>query len=189
MTLDTSGPEWREPLACYDPEESSLRTWLVMSLWGWTPFSGTLPRWGMTRRGALYELRTPEHPTTAPDSSSLLPTPTTEPLTGNGHARHLGGEVKSLLPTPRTTDSHGPGEHGQGGPDLRTAIILLPTPTSAAGLGGNLTRSGDRSDEMLLPGLVKTFTGAPTRPPSPDGPLSPDALHPGQLSLDVPESD
>ena len=33
-----------------------------------------------------------------------------------------------LLPTPRTTDSHGPGVHGNGGLDLRTAIALLPTP-------------------------------------------------------------
>ena len=29
----------------------------------------------------------------------LLPTPTTEPMTGNGHARNLGKEVQ-LLPTP-----------------------------------------------------------------------------------------
>lgn len=28
------------------------------------------------------------------EAQRLLPTPTTEPLTGNGHARHLGGEVK-----------------------------------------------------------------------------------------------
>lgn len=31
---------------------------------------------------------------------NLLPTPTTEPNTGNGHARDLGGEVGALLPTP-----------------------------------------------------------------------------------------
>jgi len=34
----------------------------------------------------------------------------------------------ALLPTPRTTDSHGPGVHGDGGLDLRTAVALLPTP-------------------------------------------------------------
>lgn len=30
-----------------------------------------------------------------PSAVALLPTPTPEPLTGNGHARHLGGEVKA----------------------------------------------------------------------------------------------
>lgn len=28
------------------------------------------------------------------EAQRLLPTPTTEPMTGNGHARHLGGEIK-----------------------------------------------------------------------------------------------
>lgn len=65
----------------------------------------------------------------------LLPTPTTAPSTGNGHARHLGGEVASLLPTPRTSDTNGPGVHGDGGLDLRTAVTLLPTPTAMDSAG------------------------------------------------------
>jgi len=36
--------------------------------------------------------------------------------------------VLSLLPSPRTSDTNGPGMHGQGGMDLRTAVSLLPTP-------------------------------------------------------------
>lgn len=32
---------------------------------------------------------------------SLMPTPTTQPETGNGHARNLGREAKGLIPTPR----------------------------------------------------------------------------------------
>ena len=36
----------------------------------------------------------------------------------------------TLLPTPRTTDTFGPGAHGDGGLDLRTAVQLLPTPMS-----------------------------------------------------------
>lgn len=37
-----------------------------------------------------------------------------------------------LLPTPRTTDSNGAGEHGSGGPDLRTQVQrLLPTPSAS----------------------------------------------------------
>lgn len=31
-----------------------------------------------------------------------------------------------LLPTPRTSDTSGTGAHGDGGPDLRTAVALLP---------------------------------------------------------------
>lgn len=36
----------------------------------------------------------------------------------------------TLLPTPRTTDMNGPGAHGDGGMDLRTAMTLLPTPVA-----------------------------------------------------------
>ncbi|WP_246039691.1 hypothetical protein [Glycomyces buryatensis] len=32
-----------------------------------------------------------------------------------------------------TTDANGPGRHGTGGPDLRTAIALLPTPDATHG--------------------------------------------------------
>ncbi|WP_295102969.1 hypothetical protein [uncultured Microbacterium sp.] len=42
-----------------------------------------------------------------------------------GNPRH-----PSLLPTPRTTDMNGPGIHGDGGIDLRTAVTLLPTPVA-----------------------------------------------------------
>jgi len=53
----------------------------------------------------------------------LLPTPTTSPETGNGHARNLGTEVK-----------------------------VLQTPTTADANGTHETRGGARSDELLLPG-------------------------------------
>lgn len=269
MTPDTSGPTLRVPLAHYDPASSCWRTSGVMFPSDWPTSSQTCPAWGMTRRGELFELPTPALPTDAPaSSSSLLPTPTTEPLTGNGHARHLGGEVKGLLPTPRTTDGNGAGAHGTGGPDLRTTISLLPppavndmgagktveawddwtarmqskhgngnghgaslsiealrlpptprasdgekgctnqrgssgdlmlpsavvqllpTPSVADSTGGHLSRSGDRSTELLLPGVAKALTlGATTPPPSPDGPESSDDQLPGQLSLDATDHD
>ena len=56
---------------------------------------------------------------------SLLPTPTTAPTTGNGHARNLGTEVR-----------------------------LMPTPSVADTQGGRKSRSGDRSDELLLNGIA-----------------------------------
>jgi DNA (cytosine-5)-methyltransferase 1 len=44
-----------------------------------------------------------------------------------GTAAAGSGEV-ALLPTPATSDTNGPGAHGDGGLDLRTAVSLLPTP-------------------------------------------------------------
>ena len=155
--------------AYFDPDSSCWRTWPAISLWGPETFSETLPKQGSMRSGRLYERPTSGPATSAPDSSSLLPTPaaseaggtperhlerknlldggqrtkvtelslfvktllptpTTQPTTGNGHARNLGSEVKTL-PTPRTSDANGSGSHGEGGPDLRTAIKTLPTPT------------------------------------------------------------
>lgn len=70
---------------------------------------------------------------------SLLPTPDAQ--MGNGgrvqsleslregrRQVHMNDLPRLLLPTPRTSDTNGPGHHGDGGVDLRTAVTLLPTP-------------------------------------------------------------
>jgi DNA (cytosine-5)-methyltransferase 1 len=75
---------------------------------------------------------------------------------GNGHGKSLEIEAQRLLPTPRTSDTN-----GAGAPDLRTVATLLPTPSVADGTGGHLTRSGDRSDELLLPGVAKRLLPTP----------------------------
>lgn len=49
--------------------------------------------------------RTAVTSSTAPGASALLPTPTTQPTTGNGHARDLRSEAVTLLPTPAAHDS------------------------------------------------------------------------------------
>ena len=59
---------------------------------------------------------------------TLLPTPTTQPDTGNGHARNLGKEVR-LLPTPRASD----GPHG--GPNSRGSKGDLALPAAAHQFG------------------------------------------------------
>lgn len=66
-------------------------------------------------------------------SVTLLPTPVTQPDTGNGHARNLGKEIK-----------------------------MLPTPTVGMMMGGSETRSGARSGEKLLPGVAKDLALLPT---------------------------
>ena len=97
--------------------------------------------------GRLYE-----HPTSAPlmdgSAGSVLPTPAAADGTGGRRAKNLRWdgntayrpsgakasvslqEACDLMPTPRSSDSNGPGHHGDGGMDLRTAVTLLPTPTA-----------------------------------------------------------
>jgi DNA (cytosine-5)-methyltransferase 1 len=84
------------------------------------------------------------------DGVALLPTPAARDYKGHGPAdlnrnspnlSAIEGLLPSvdlgvgttLLSTPRSTDGTGSGTHGTGGPGLRTAISLLPTPN--AGLG------------------------------------------------------
>jgi hypothetical protein len=99
---DTSGRTSCEPFAKWDHDSQSWRTSEATSLWALTLSSLTLPQWGGLHDGELSEHQTPERLTNALDYSSL--------------------------PTPRTSDSNGAGGHGSGGPDLRTAITMLPTP-------------------------------------------------------------
>ena len=68
----------------------------------------------------------------------LLPTPTTEPLTGNGHARHLGAEVQ-------------PDRWGEYGPAIRRWEHLTrpaPEPTKLNGKGN--PKLSDEFDEWLM---------------------------------------
>jgi hypothetical protein len=103
----TSGPTSRTPFAFYDLGSSCWRTYAVTLDGDSTLSSPTLPASGSMRAGRLYE-----HPTSAP------------------HTAVSGCSSSPLLPTPRTTDTNGAGTHGTGGPDLRTAVSLLPTPAA-----------------------------------------------------------
>lgn len=93
----------------------------------------------------------------------LLPTPVTQPDTGNGHARNLGREVR-LLPTPRaargasgTETMYRLGAERDDAGDRQGNVLLMPTPQVADATGGHASRSGSRSDELLLPGLAREF--------------------------------
>lgn len=87
---------------------------------------------------------------------ALLPTPTTAPSTGNGHARNLGTEVKSmtLLPTPTVGDSKSAANLTANRKNKKNTTNLGMTLTDWAKLRGETTNS--RLD---------------------DGPASPDTLH------------
>lgn len=107
---DTCGLTSCEPFAKWDRDSQSWKTSEATSLWALTLSSLTLPTWGGLHDGELCEHPTPELHTSAPDFSSL--------------------------PTPRPSDTNGAGFHGDGGPNLRTAVTMLPTPTRGDGEGG-----------------------------------------------------
>ena len=171
-----------EPLAFYDPGSSSWRTYAAcLPLTEGEPsdvFSGTWPASGTTRSGRCYARPTPAHPTGGPACSSLLPTPMTEPMTGNGHARNLGREV-SLPPTP---DAYEGSRGGSQKPEKRRAgghavslqdvaehllptpratrggsatetTALLPTPRATDGSKGGPNQRGSSGD-LMLPSAV-----------------------------------
>ena len=125
--------------------------------------------------------------------SQLLPTPTSRDHKGpTDSCRPRAGsrEVadQRLLPTPTTMDSQssGGGYNGQTNVTLTDAVVrgkggmLLPTPSVADGEGGHLTRSGDRSSELLLPGVAKAHGEGRLLPTPMVGSSSP-AAH-GQIS-------
>lgn len=123
--------------------------------------------WG---EGRTEPARTPRRPHdelgSAEADLTLLPTPLTDPETGNGHARHLGGEV-TLLPTPTVVMNDGEsveswsarrervkatGVNGNGmGMPLPIAVQLLPTPSVSNAHGNDVNGRG----EPLLPGAVQ----------------------------------
>lgn len=151
---------------------------------------------GASGTETMYALGAERSDADRPQGEVLLPTPTTEPQTGNGHARNLGKEAQ-LLPTPRASDgtNGGPGQRGSSG-DLMlpsAALHLMPTPDASMGGaggragdpeknrerghqvtinevaqhlptpstagGGERTRGGDRSDELLLAGVAQERAG------------------------------
>jgi DNA (cytosine-5)-methyltransferase 1 len=101
------------------------------------------------------------------EALALLPTPVADNSRGLPSAStdyaSLANVAVSLLPTPRATDGTkgGPNQRGSSGDlMLPSAVTLLPTPSVADGMGGHLTRSGDRSNELLLPGVAKAHQQA-----------------------------
>ncbi|WP_269462203.1 hypothetical protein [Mycobacteroides abscessus] len=200
------------------------------------PYSETWPTSGTTRNGQLLPLPTSEHPhrrerssllptlrasrgaSTSETCGALLPTPTTQPCTGNGHApgtwrrgesltadtegdrwdegrpestgfigrsdAALGGVPIAAHPAGGSRPHEQKRSNAQGldvvaepGPSDRdsargtaagiqqlgrsarelAAVDLLPTPSVADGMGGHLSRSGARSNELLLPGVAKAY--------------------------------
>lgn len=177
MTSDTCGPTSPEPCAYYDPVSSSWRTLPRTCDAGFTPFLGTLPRSGTTRRGRLYELVTSAPPTGETEFScspstptDLLPTPAAVAYGNNrgGSAGRVGKVrpslegVVQLLPTPHANMSIGAGTSGRdGGLNLQTAVTLFPSPRASDAEKGWPNMRGSSGDPML-PTVVNRLLPTPT---------------------------
>lgn len=155
-----------QPIATWNPQRMLWET-ATLSLFceDSEPYSETFATSGMTRNGSLFPLPASEPPTSVNEcsSSQLMPTPTTQPQTGNGHARNLGKEVQ-LLPTPVVTDAKGArnatanrseGSAHHSGETLTDAVTLLPTPRVSA----ERTSRGAavRRDSMAAPSLEQAI--------------------------------
>lgn len=103
------------------------------------PSSVTLPRSGSMRNGRVYARPMSAHRTVGNDGSAPRGLPT--PLARDSKGASYDGLEAVLMPTPRTTDANGTGQHGSGGPDLRTVVSLLPTPRASTNENGQTRRS------------------------------------------------
>lgn len=150
-----SGGIWFEPFAWYDRERCLWRTWQRCLVEGWTVYSGTWPRSGMTRNGIAYRRR-PLVPLTNGIASGLLPTP-------NATESKRGAEMlEGISPTGRMPD----GSRRQVGLKqyLHHVIkgdwpLVLPTPT----VKGDYNRRGlsQKSGDGLMTVLRRHLDGRP----------------------------
>jgi DNA (cytosine-5)-methyltransferase 1 len=103
----------------------------------------------------------------------MLPTPrATDGTKGGPNQRGSSGDLMlpsavTLLPTPMSRD-HKTGYQPGGAPPnrvgsapLNDVVSLLPAPSVADGMGGHMSRSGDRSGELLLPGVAAKLLPTP----------------------------
>lgn len=135
----------------------------------WETFSDRFPTSGSMRSGSIFERRT-SVPRTSGGASSfgpgrLLSTPVaSDGGTDRGSSAGWGlrDEARKLLPTPRTSDTNGIGHHGTGGPDLRTAVSLLPTPAARDWKSGesNLMDRNSRPLNEVVVNLLPTPTAS-----------------------------
>ena len=144
------GTTWLESWARYDRASSSWKThqclWVEDLPWS----SVTLPKWGMTRSGALFQHPTAERPISATASGLWQTIVTDDAASRPGGKQNSRGEPKlsaemMLWPTPTVHGNHNqPGSSKNAGWGLSSAVKLWPTPTRSDGTGGpgNQGRSG-----------------------------------------------
>jgi hypothetical protein len=152
----------QQPTARWNPARSVWETDEAHICGHSAAWSEIFPSSGMTRSGSVYA-----RPTWGP------------PMDDSAYSSSPG-----LLPTPRVSDTNGSGEHGTGGPDLRTAVErLFPTPC-AQEPGGTLEqyrerlRRHDGRESTFTPLsmlVLELFSGESSNQPSDAGSASSDA--------------
>lgn len=107
--------------------------------------------------------------------SDTIPTPTSRDAASSRNTTadrtswegvHLGDTLTDYVtkwPTPRASDANGPGEHGTGGPDLRTAVHRANQPAPGLRTPGRLN---PRWVEWLMGFPVGWVNCAPSETPS-----------------------
>lgn len=136
------GVKWHELSARYDLDTSTWKThqclWVEDLPWS----SVTLPKWGMTRSGALFQHPTAERPISATASGLWQTIVTDDAASRPGGKQNSRGEPKlsaemMLWPTPTVHGNHNqPGSSKNAGWGLSSAVKLWPTPTRSDGTGG-----------------------------------------------------
>ena len=183
-----SGVSTPESFANYDPATSSWRTSQRSLLGGWSEWSETWPRAGMTRSGIAYRLP-PLVPLTDVTGFSLWPTPVVNDSRNGANetaARKPGGKhhsgttlvdaVRLMYPTPTARDYRAPGtperlaraqEESSRGQPLTEAVGGLLNPTWVEWLMGyplgwtDLAVSGTRWFRKSLSGSVGASSHTP----------------------------
>ena len=151
------GNTWRELSVKFDLATHTWKTHQCLWEEDLQPSSLTLPRWGMTQGGVLWERTTSPLPTSeiesglAPNGVDSFHTPNTTGLDGGSNSRKALRKRQEIWPTPRagkTTDEneetwmirHKAGKVAT--PPLSLAVKMWPTPQvdDAKNSGKNQTR-------------------------------------------------
>ena len=140
---DSPEPEadyFSRPFAWFDnsdPASCCWRTWQRCLLEGWTLFSESWGRSGMTRNGTAYRLR-PLVPRISGTGFSLLPTP-------NQWDGMRGAESRETKT-----------KRGAGGVNLREAVKTWPAPTSRDYKGGRSSEATQERNSRPLNEVIES---------------------------------
>jgi len=138
-----SGHTWRGWLARFDPLSCSWRTAQCSLLGEEHELLQTLPKWGMTRSGLLWELPTLAHLISgtgcglSPDNESFFHTPNTTGMDGVSNSRKALRKRLELLPTPNARDWKDSQTAGNRKSPGLGVVAHWPTPRTAGMCGGS----------------------------------------------------
>ncbi len=158
---DSSGLYY-EPFAWFDQNTRSWKTWQRCFIEGWTPFSGSWPRSGMTRNGIAYRRQPLVRLTNGTGSGSFLPTPeasNTKAVALRSAGRSPRNFLAPIWPTPHGFSQDGK-SNGPSGNELGRAVnrSLWPTPHANCSTGPG--RQGREGGDNL-----QTAAGGSLNPP------------------------